>query len=79
MEGARHPVVCEVGIYLEPAVLIAGKILLKEFTFAVDRGDDLSHLAVLGQRRRAAGWSPVVLSRIVGRGCKGRVHRAEKL
>ena len=79
VEGARHPVVCEVSIYLEPAVLIAGKILLKEFTVSVDRGDDLLHLAVLGQRRRAAGWFPVILSRVVGRGCKRRVHRAEKL
>ena len=78
-EGARRPVVREVGIYLEPAVPIAGKILLKEFTVAVDRRDDLLHLAVRVQRRRAAGWSPVILSRVVGRGCKRRVHRAEKL
>ena len=78
-EGARRPVVREVGIYLEPAVPIAGKIPFEEIAIAVDRGDDLSHLAVLGQRRRAAGWSAVILSRVVGRGCKRRVHRAEKL
>ena len=79
VEGARRPVVREVRIQLEPAVLISGKIPLEECAIAVDRGDDLSHLAVLGQRRRAAGWSPVILSRIVGRGCKRRIHRAEKL
>lgn len=78
-EGARRPVVREVRIQLEPAVPISGKIPSEECAIAVDRGDDLSHPAVLGQRRRAAGGSAVILSRVVGRGCKRRVHRAEKL